>query len=143
MPLQFGETLRIASVTFAILLLPLAFFSYFNTWLFGKTLCVLDDNGIHLENDLLPWGEIAEIVYCPQMPSRHSTFHKNPTHAIVFIGHTSDTDKFVKIPHFPLYGLMAIKKQMPEIPIRIKKGEMIFYALLPSILALIVSIIRF
>ena len=134
---SFLETLPIMAVTWGIVLIPLILLSLLNRFCFGKVICVLDDRGVHTENDLLLWTDIKGVSF---KTATHSRFRYEPTCATFSIKNTGEYE--FDVIHFPFYGLRKIKKYCPDINVEVRnKGWLIFIALCPTIIAFVLSLL--
>ncbi len=121
-------------------LLPFIVLSLINAFFIGKTVCVLNEKGVYLENDFIPWKNIKKIEYHPEMPKR---YRANYTYASFLIEGSEVDDYRIEVLHFPIYGLMISKKYAPLLKIELAKGKKLsiaFFALFPSVLALIMAL---
>lgn len=100
-------------IPFGILLLIL---SCFNLKFFGKTVAVLNDDGVYTNQVFLKWREITEIEFFP-----HEFQYRNiGVSAFVKISSKKGT---YKIAHMPLLFLYKARKYSPEIKTEINKKE--------------------
>ncbi len=97
---------------------PFIILSLLNRFLFGKIVCVICDEGLILENDIIPWNNIKKISFEPNSAflTRRSRNVKY-TCATVDVKTNESEEYSIDILHFPRYGLKRIKKQHPEIEI--------------------------
>ena len=72
----FLETLPVTASIWGIVLIPLVILSLFNRFLFGKIVCVFDENGLYLDNDMFLWREVKSVSY---KSASHSRFNYSPT----------------------------------------------------------------
>ena len=97
--------------------------SILNVKLWGKTVAVINDDGVYTNQMFLRWDEILEIEFSPR---------------ILIEKHVDDfayakivsTKKIYKIAHMPLYFLLKVKKYNPEIKMKFNKRAIRFYAIL-------------
>ena len=140
-PATSAEDIISTIVAIVMLILPWAFLSLLNRFLFGKIVCVVNEEGIHLEGGLVRYEQIEKIEYNPQLMSRHQ---RNFTHATVSVKSQGDEPYVFDILHFPVYALGKIKKYSPETKIKLGKDgrfTILFLTLLPIILGIVVGII--
>ena len=140
-PATSAEDIIGAVVAIVMLFLPWAFLSLLNRFLFGKIVCVVNEEGIHLESGLVRYEQIEKIEYNPQISSRHQL---NFTHATVLVKSQGEEPYVFDILHFPAYALRKIKKYSPETKIKLGKDgrfTILFVTLLPVILGVLVGII--
>ena len=132
------KVLPLMAVAFGICLTPLIFLSLLNKFMFGKIIGVIDENGIHLENDYIRLADIESVTYSPRTPRRYRVVH---TFA------TIKTSKYdVDVLHFSLYALRYIKKQNPDIKIKLDKDgkdEILYFFYMPIIYAIIFSAVAY
>jgi hypothetical protein len=125
-----------------VLMLPVIILSLLNRFLFGKIVCVVNEEGIYLESGLVRYEQIEKIEYNPEPPfQKHSI---NFTHATVSVKSQGDEPYVFDIFHFPAYALGKIKKYSPETKIKLGKDgrfTILFVTLLPIILGIVVGII--
>jgi len=133
----FLKTLPVAAVIWGVVLIPLIFLSILNRFCFGKVICVLDDKGIHTENDLLLWTDIKGVSFKTAM---HSRFRYRPACATFSIKNAGEYE--FDIMHFPFYGLRKIKRYCPDVKVEVhNKGWLIFMVLCPTIIAIVLSLL--
>ena len=98
-----------------VLSAPLIFFSILNRFLFGKIVCVLNEEGIHYKYGLIRWDRIVRIEYQIASYSKNPRYHQHACIAVVCKNTT------IKIQSAPLYILSAAKKFRPNIKTKIDK----------------------
>ncbi len=118
-------------------LLPFAVLSLLNKRFFGKVMCVLTKSGLMLENDLIAWEDIKEIVYRPRIGSRYKVESNSAT---IFVDPKDKGAYTVDVTGFPLYGLKQIKKYAPRVKTSIDKhGKLnIILLLIPTLIAFLI-----
>lgn len=137
---EFTETVFTSFLLFGVAMLPFFLLSLLNKFLFGKTVCVLTEDGIHLENDFIPWKEITAVNYSPRISLRSKIKY---TYATLTVKREDSEEFFVDIMSFPRYGLKKIKNYAPEIEVKLSKGSLfgiLLFALLPTAIGLLVSL---
>lgn len=134
------EGIAVSVFIVALLLLPFVILSLLNRILFGKIVCVANEEGLHLENDFIPWENVEEIVYNPRLPSGAPS---GISYATVAVKAGADTEYGIDVMHFPLYGLKKLKKHKPDLKTSIGKGggAIAFVALMPTAMALILCLL--
>lgn len=133
----FLETLPITTAIWGVVLIPLILLSILNRFCFGKVICVLDDKGIHTENDLLLWTDIKSVSFKTAM---HSRFRYRPACTTFYIKNTSEYE--LDIINFPFYGLRKIKRYCPDVNVKVQnKGWIMFFALCPTIISIVLSLL--
>ena len=114
---SFADTLVAIPLTI-MFLSPFIVLSLLNRFLFGKIVCVICDDGILLENNIIAWENIKKISLEPNtafLTSRSRNIKY--TCATVDIKSNKSDEYSIDILHFPQYGLKKIKKLHPEIEI--------------------------
>lgn len=134
----FLENLLATALLWGIVLIPLVLLSLLNWFCFGKVICVLDDKGVYVESDLLLWKDIKSISFQPAtIPSK---YFYSPNCATFTIRKAQEY-KIDVIP-FSFFALRKIKRYCPDVKIEVKdKGTIIFYALSPTIGAIVFSLL--
>ncbi len=133
----FLKALPIMVLIWGVVLLPLILLAILNRFCFGKVICVLDDKGIHTENDLILWTDIKGVSFEAAMYSR---FRYSPSCATFSIKNAGEYE--FDIIHFPFYGLRKIKRYCPGISVKVhNKGWLVFMALCPTIIAIVLSLL--
>lgn len=100
-------------IPFEILLLIL---SCFNLKFFGKTVAVLNDDGVYTNQVFLKWREITEIEFFPH------EFRYRDIGISAFVKISSKKGTY-KIAHMPLLFLYKAKKYNPAIRTKMNKEE--------------------
>ena len=114
--LAFCLTAAGGSVAFAV---PWILLSICNRRYFGKTVCVLREDGIHHANGRIPWSEIVRIEYIIDTQPRYATFDSSRRCRAVV--HTENES--VVLLHAPFYTLRAAKRFSPGIETGLAKGS--------------------
>ncbi len=125
----------------AVMLSPFVFLSVLNRFLFGKVICVLNKDGIHLENDMIPWERIKKIEYHPEIVWKSSPEY---TYASLTIEEPKVEEYQIDVLHFPVYGLRIAKKLAPQVKIELSKKNKTFLAfiiLTPILLGVILPFV--
>lgn len=123
------------------IILPFVFLSILNRFLFGKTICTVNDKEMVLENTKIPLKCVKSVSYTPKLISRHKV---NYTFATLHIDSSEKGEYTIDLLHFPLYGLRVIKSFKPDIEIKLTKSgvfTIVFGALAPLILSVLVSLV--
>ena len=95
--------------------IPFLILSALNRRMFGKIVCVLNEDGIHYKDGFVRWNEIVKMEYEIDIPSR--TNHQF-CRAIVY---TSKEE--IVMQHAPLFLLSKVKKQNPDIQTGVSKNS--------------------
>jgi len=106
-----------------IVFIALVILSLLNRFYFGKTICVLDQNGIHHKDGFIDWDLIERIDYEIDIP-RKGSFYKNCCHANVYTKQTC-----IVIKHAPFYLISSVKKMRPSIPASLSKHSIFMLGL--------------
>lgn len=125
---------------FLFLMSDIILLSLLNRFFFGKVICVLTEDGIHLENDFIPYDEITAVTYSPQLLSKRKM---NYTYATVTVKSPGYIEFPVDIMSFPRYGLKKIKKFKPDIKIKLSKDGLftvLCASLLPTAIGLLITL---
>ncbi len=137
-PKEIAETVGVGLAVMFVLLSPFIVLSVLNRFFFGKVVSVFSEDGLALENDLIPWKDIRKVSYHPRMPSRYRLEY---TYVTVWVKPWGKEGYSVDILQFPAYGLKKMKKYCPGITVEREKTTVLFYALLPTVLAIIFTLI--
>lgn len=136
---SFAQILCVTFTTFGIVLLPFIVLSVLNRFLFGKVVCVANDDALVLEYATIPWKDIVRAEYTSELPSRSDIQRCCRVKVIVKSG--EDEEYGIDILHFPIYGLGTIKKYAPRAKVVFfKEKALLFVALAPTVIAIIHSI---
>lgn len=114
---------------------PLVVLSVLNRYCFGKTVCVLSEEGIRYRNAFIEWNKVNKVEYEIELPSKtrpHFSYAKIVT----------EKDD-IKIVHAPLYILSEIKKMQPHIKVEITKSSKFFVAIIAGSVLLISAVLPF
>ncbi len=137
---EFADIFMASIVVWFIVLASFIVLSLLNRFLFGKTVCVFNKDGLFLKNHVIEWSDINEIIYCPRIISRSKA---NYCFASVGVNEPNKSAYSVDIIHFPLYALSKAKKYNPTIKVRIDKEGIkliLFTALMPTVLSIILPL---
>lgn len=104
---EMSGAIPVIAVMYGIFIGPFIILSIFNRFSFGKTLGVVSEDILFLENREIPIKDIHKIVYHPRVMSRHRISF---SYATFFVESKSDNVESFDVVHFPLYGLRKIKK---------------------------------
>lgn len=115
--------------------LPFVVLSVLNRYCFGKTVCVLSEEGIHCRNAFIEWNKVIKVEYEIELPSKT---RMNFSYAKIV---TENED--IKIVHAPLYILSKIKKMQPHIKTEITKSSKFFVIIIAGSLLLISAALPF
>lgn len=134
---EIAETIMITLWVGGVFLAPFIGVSLLSRFLFGKIVGVVNNEGLFLENDFIPWEDIDEIVY---VPDAISIYRLNHSCATVLVNPSGKKEYALDIINFPMYGLRKIKKYRPEIKIKLGKN-VLFGILLIGLIPIVVSIV--
>jgi hypothetical protein len=91
-----------------ILLFPFSVFSLLNRYLFGRRVCLLNEEGIFCNERFISWEEIQYMTFnCGSISKVHFKY------ACVAVS-DEERKKFLIIPHAPYYMLRVAKKYAPN-----------------------------
>ena len=117
---------------------PFLILSPLNRRLFGKIVCVLNEDGIHYKDGFVRWNEIVKMEYEIDFPSGFIK-HYRYCRAIIY---TSKEE--IVIQHAPLFLLSKVKKQNPDVQTGVSKSSkwevgffLVALALIPFLIPLI------
>ena len=96
---------------------PFLILSPLNRRLFGKIVCVLNEDGIHYKDGFARWNEIVKMEYEIDFPGGHIARYQY-CRAIIY---TSKEE--IVIRHAPLFILSKVKKQHPDIQTGVSKDS--------------------
>lgn len=100
-----------------IILLPFILLSVLNRFFFGKVVCVINDKGIRLIDDFIKWDDITEISY---QPGGLAKYNYHSSYAYITVRRPGGVyTSCIDIPHFPLYGLILLKRRLPEVKLNL------------------------
>ena len=101
--------------------------SILNTKFFGKTVAVINDDGVYTNQMFLKWDKILEIEFLPRVIMKYRIDDCAYTKIV-------SGKKVYKVAHMPLYFLLKAKRYNPEIKIKINKKIIRGYIIFISIL---------
>ena len=119
---QLSEWLSGLLISFEVFLvcsIPFVFLSVLNRRIFGKIICVLNDDGIHYKDGIIRWNEIVKMEYEIKIPGRRNLF--NPKYRCLAIIHTRK--RKILLMHAPLFLLSKSRKYYPDINAKVSKGS--------------------
>lgn len=99
--------------------LPFAVLSVFNLFFFGKTVCVINEDGIHYRNGLIRWDDILYLKF------KFYTYSKFRTYYPSYITVVCKQQK-IEITSAPFYMFFVAKKFKRNIRIKIDKTLLIY-----------------
>ena len=115
---------------------PLVVLSLLNRFFFGKTLGVVNQSALYLENCEIPLERIEKIVYHPRVMSRTRIVF---SYAVLHL-RTNRGTKQMEIVHFPMYALWKIKKYNPQI--KLKCDSYIWFLIfIPTVVFAIIALL--
>lgn len=124
------EDKEFVSILFTYIIFPFEFLllllSVISIKLCGKTVAVINDDGVYTNQAFIRWDNITEIEFFPREINYRSF------DAVAYAKIVS-RKKTYKIAHMPLYFLFKAKKYNPEIKLKINKRIIRLYAILFSI----------
>lgn len=124
------EDKEFVSILFTYIIFPFEFLllmlSVISIKLCGKTVAVINDDGVHTNQAFLKWNEITEVEFSPRV------LYKNRFDDCAYTTIVSKRGIY-KIAHMPLYFLLEAKKYNPEISIKINKKIVRLYIILFSL----------
>lgn len=126
--------------TIAAFILPLFLLSVCSKFIFGKTIAVVEQKGLYLDNTFIPWGDIKAVEY---NATHFSRFNFRAAYITITVAPARKREYVVEVSNFTLYGLKKLKKHLPNQTVRWAKGELpltIFIALLPTIIFLLIAL---
>ncbi len=129
--------IKVVSVFF-VLMLPCIILSAFNRKFLGKIVCVLSDEGICFEKGTICWDNIERIEYEIRIFPFLCT-----TDGVNCYANIITADKAIKINQAPHMLLSQIKKQHPDINIKLGKTSFLILSIgigVPLGIALLVAI---
>lgn len=118
-----SHTLTVTIVSLSInsaLLPPLLVLSLLNRFVFGKVICVVDDQGLYYKDGLIRWSEIKKAEYHPDFPSAvfRQIFCCNSLHLTI---QPFQKELCLELDHAPFLLLRIIKKHCPGIRCKISR----------------------
>ena len=127
--------------TIAAFILPLFLLSVCSKFIFGKTIAVVEQKGLHLDNVFIPWEDIKSVEY---KATHFSRFNFRAAYITITVSPSRKRDYIVEVSNFTLYGLRKLKTHLPPKNVRWAKGELpltIFIALLPTVIFLLIALL--
>lgn len=101
--------------------------SVLNRLFFGKTVCVANEEGLHLEKELVKWDTIESVHYVPTIPVRPLLLiadiprYGGFAHIEMKIRTPEGSVRSVNVEHFPYYGLRVIRKHSPDARVSVSR----------------------
>lgn len=132
------DLLKISSV-FLVFFMPLIVLSILNRFVFGRTVCVLNQEGVHYEQGMISWDKISNIEYEIELPSRSGSKHR-----FCFARLLGD-ELDVQLMHAPYYFTKRVKKYNSKIKVKFSKGSKFtirFFALMLLIVPILVLLFK-
>ncbi len=129
-----------AMPTIMAFVLPLFLLSVCSKYIFGKTIAVVEQKGLRLDNTFIPWEDIKAVEYKATLFSR---FNFRAACIRITVAPARKREYRIEVPNFTLYGLRKLKKHLPPQTVRWAKGELpltIFLAFLPTITFLLIAL---
>lgn len=126
--------------TIAAFILPLFVLSVCSKFIFGKTIAVVEQKGLYLDNVFIQWEDIKAVEYNAMHFLR---FNFRASYITISVAPARKREFSIEISGFTLYGLRQLKKHLPPQTVRWAKGELprtIFLALLPTIIFLLIAL---
>ena len=126
--------------TIVSFILPLFLLSVCSKFIFGKTIAVVEQKGLYLDNTFIPWEDIKSVEY---NATHFSRFNFRSAYITITVAPVRKREYVVEVSNFTLYGLRKLKKHLPNQTVRWAKGELpltIFIALLPTIIFLLIAL---
>ena len=126
--------------TIAVFILPLLLLSVCCKFIFGKTIAVVEQNGLYLDSIFIPWEDIKAVEYTA---THFSRFNFRAAYITITVSPARKREYIVEVSNFTLYGLRILKKYLPQQTVRWTKGELpltIFIALLPTVVFLLIAL---
>ena len=126
------STASAALPTMAGWLSPLLLLCLCNRLFFGKTVAIVDQNGVYANGRFIKWNSVKEIIYTP------THFSKVPVHfrsAYITVTVASEGKRpfRMEVSGFPLYGLRKLKKHLPKKTVKWASDELFFAVLLAAL----------
>lgn len=124
------EDKEFISILFTYIIFPFEFLllllSVISIKLCGKTVAVINDDGVYTNQAFLKWDDISEVEFSPRV------LYKNRIDDCAYTKIVSKKGTY-KIAHMPLYFLLEAKKYNPEISVKLNKKIIRLYIILFSI----------
>lgn len=115
-----------AFLVFAVLTSPVWILSLLNRRFFGKVVCVVSEEGIIYQNEMIEWGKIEEIKYQIGLPSWSSNVKRDGSCARI-IGNDID----IQIKNAPYMLLGKSKKYNKNVKVNLKKSSILILIMVP------------
>ncbi|MBR6793411.1 MAG: hypothetical protein IKM48_03505 [Clostridia bacterium] len=119
------------AVIYAVLIGPFVILSVLNRFCFGKVVGVVDHSTLFLKDRKVDINKITKIVYHPKL---------NCCYATLFVQNRDGGTTGLDVKHFPLYGVLRIKRQNPSIKLGFDK-YIWFLLLCPSVLFAMIGLL--
>lgn len=119
--------------------IPLIVLSILNRFVFGRVVCVINQEGVHYEQGVISWDKISNIEYEIELPSRSASRDRSCFARL--LGDELD----VQLIHAPYYFTKRAKKYNSKIKVKFSKGSKFtirLWALLPLICFVIVLLLE-
>lgn len=136
----FLNTVRVALPILATFFIPLILLSLGSKYIFGKTVAVISEKGLQLEDTFIPWKDISSVRYTAPRLSKISS---KPAYITVTVNSSKKGPYDIEVLSFTLYGLRKLRKYLPKETVRWEKGDLpfiVFMALLPTVIFLFIAI---
>lgn len=133
------QSIPIGILTVGVLIWPWVLLSVLNRFFFGKVVCTLNKDGIHIGEQLIPWHEIQSVRYIPDIaPGR---VRRDWCRIRIVQKLQSGREIVTEIKHFPYYGYRTIRKMHPNINASYDRSDIWGYFAAVSI-GLLILLIR-
>ena len=93
----------------AAFILPLLILSVCSKFIFGKTVAVVEQKGLHLDNGFIPWEDIKAVEY---NSTHFSRFNFRAAYITITVAPARKGEYVVEVSNFTLYGLKKLKKHL-------------------------------
>jgi len=134
------EATPVVLMIYAIFIGPFIILSILNRLYFGKVVGVLEGSTLFLSDREIDINNIIEIQYHPMELDRPYRYHFEYCYATLVLQSQNGGNALVNITHFPLYGVRLIKKQNPNIKIKLAKSIW-FFAFTPTVIFVVLGLI--
>lgn len=123
---DFIQVLFLCSIPIIGLIICLFVLHLLNIFFFGKTLCMISNEGIQLKNEFYSWDKIESISFVHHMANLRKTdyYRKKYDMNYIRINIKNEKEQLV-IKNFPHYGLILLKKMGKELRIKHEKKNLI------------------
>ena len=98
--------------------IPFIILSFLNRRYFGKIICVINKDGIHYQDGLIMWEDIAKIEYEIEFPGGVVKKENSFCHAVI---HTKKHRTVIF--HAPIFFISKVKKHKPYIDASVSKSS--------------------